>query len=68
MALDALAGVGGSCTWTQRVPWPFPAEMTRREIYALRDASGLSRSGFYQKHFLPVQSGDEIDEIGRKIC
>ena len=65
MTLDALAGVGGSCAWTRRVPWPFPTEMTRREIYALRDASGLSCPGFYQKHFLPVQPADEIDEIGR---
>ncbi|OGO35214.1 MAG: hypothetical protein A2W35_10940 [Chloroflexi bacterium RBG_16_57_11] len=65
MALDALSGVGGSCAWTQRVAWPFPPEMTRREIYALRDVSGLSRPDFYRKHFTPVQPGEEIDEIGR---
>lgn len=65
MAVDALSGVGGSCAWTQRVPWPFPPEMTRREIYALRDASGLSRNAFYRAYFRQVQPADETDELER---
>jgi ADP-ribose pyrophosphatase YjhB (NUDIX family) len=63
MALDALTGAGGSCAWTQRVPWPFPPAMTRSEIYALRDASGLSRTAFYRAYFRQVQPGDETDEL-----
>jgi ADP-ribose pyrophosphatase YjhB (NUDIX family) len=65
MALDALAGVGGSSAWTQNVPWPFPPEMNRRDIYAIRDSSGLLRSEFYRKHFPPVSPQDETDELGR---
>jgi 8-oxo-dGTP pyrophosphatase MutT (NUDIX family) len=65
MALDALAGVGGSYAWTQNVPWPFPPEMNRREIYTTRDSSGLSHSEFYRKHFPPVRPEDETDELGR---
>jgi hypothetical protein len=39
--------------------------MTRREIYALRDASGLSRNAFYRAYFRQVQPADETDELER---
>ena len=59
---DALTGVGGSAVWRQEYPWPFPTEMKRREIYQLRDESGLARQEFYLKHF-PQGEYPEILEI-----
>jgi ADP-ribose pyrophosphatase YjhB (NUDIX family) len=61
--LDAFNGVGGSLSWTQRAAWPFPVEMTRQQIYALRDQSGLARREFYWHHFQPMQPGDETDDL-----
>jgi ADP-ribose pyrophosphatase YjhB (NUDIX family) len=63
-ALDALAGVGGGSAWRYCTTWPFSPTITRREIYALRDRSGLSRSEFYYQHFKPFGPGDEILEVG----
>lgn len=49
---DALAGVGGSAVWNQRVPWPFPANLTgSAALYAARDASDLPRRAFFLRHF-----------------
>lgn len=48
--LDALNDVTGA-VWTQYTAWPFPIEMTRKELYQMRDQSGLSRLDFYLKHF-----------------
>ncbi len=62
-ALDAFQGVGGGAVWTQPLAWPFPPDMTRRQTYALRDQSGLSRSEFYWQHFRPFQPGEEINEL-----
>ena len=36
---------------TQRLPWPFPTDLTRQALYRLRDESGLSRQEFFVKHF-----------------
>jgi ADP-ribose pyrophosphatase YjhB (NUDIX family) len=48
---DALRGVGGSAAWRLDMAWPFPPEMTRKDIYRMRDESGLTRLDFYQKTF-----------------
>jgi ADP-ribose pyrophosphatase YjhB (NUDIX family) len=48
---DALTGVGGSAVWRQEYPWPFPTDMKRREIYRLRDESGLQRQDFFRQYF-----------------
>jgi len=61
--LDAFAGIGGSLAWTQHAGWPFPPEMTRQQIYARRDQSGLARREFYWRHFRPWQAGEEVDEL-----
>jgi len=42
--------------------------MKRSQIYALRDASGLSPAAFYRQHFRPVQPDDEVDELGVEPC
>lgn len=31
--------------------WPFDKKMTRKELYEMRDQSGLSRKDFYEKYF-----------------
>ncbi len=60
---DALAGVGGSAVWSQNLPWPFSPSITRSDIYALRDRSGLSRAEFYRRYFRPPQPEDEVDDL-----
>jgi ADP-ribose pyrophosphatase YjhB (NUDIX family) len=40
--------------------WPFDQQLTRAEIYALRDQSGLSRQQFYLQHWARLQPG--VDE------
>jgi ADP-ribose pyrophosphatase YjhB (NUDIX family) len=58
--VDALNNVGGSVAWTQHVP--YPSGMTRQELYAHRDQSGLSRYDFFKQMNQP---GQEILEVGR---
>ena len=54
--LDALGGAGGNI-WSHEVEWPFAPDITRQELYALRDRSGLTRQEFYIQHMLSI--GDE---------
>jgi ADP-ribose pyrophosphatase YjhB (NUDIX family) len=54
--LDALGGASGNI-WSYEVAWPFAPDITRKELYALRDRSGLSRQEFYVQHMLSI--GDE---------
>ena len=54
--LDALGGAGGN-VWSYEMAWPFAPDITRRELYALRDRSGLSRQEFYTRHMPSI--GDE---------
>ncbi len=58
---DALQGVGGSVVWSQDRVWPFEHDMTRAELYALRDRSGLSRAAFYTEYL--GRPGDERQEV-----
>lgn len=43
---DAFNGITGKQQIEHRA-WAFDSEITRKELYALRDASGLGRKGFY---------------------
>lgn len=61
---DALTGIGGSAVWTQDVPWP-QHNPTRWELYAQRDASGLSRAEFFDVTF---PKGSEHADIEGKAC
>ena len=55
---DANAGVGGSAAWTLDFLNPFPG-LSRSEVYALRDQSGLGRAEFFTKHIdNPGLNGD----------
>lgn len=62
---DALAGVGGSVAWRQVQPWPFEEDMTRRQFYARRDQSDLSRQDFFLTYF-DENTANEILEVGPK--
>jgi ADP-ribose pyrophosphatase YjhB (NUDIX family) len=60
---EAAAGVGGSAVWTLDVPWPFPPDVTRAEVYAIRDRSGLARAEFARRHFNRRGPGGERSEV-----
>ena len=47
---DLFAGVGGSAAWRQNVAAQ-PGATTREALYALREASGLSRTEFYHWYY-----------------
>lgn len=48
--VDVVQGVGGSVVRSQGQVWPFERSLTRPELYALRDGSGLSRRAFYARY------------------
>ena len=65
--LDALHGLGGSVVRSQYAPWPFEQGITRRELYAMRDQSGLSRQQFYMRHFeQPETNNWKLDVDGTR--
>jgi ADP-ribose pyrophosphatase YjhB (NUDIX family) len=63
-AEHALQGVGGGVAWTQYSPRPLLPPLTRQEIYAMRDLSGLSRAEFYRRNFGDFDPGSETLEVG----
>ena len=63
MIADALDGAAG-VAWSLSQPWPFESYLSRREIYALRDQSGLSRQQFYLRYFERSEPEDDILEVG----
>ena len=57
---DAFSGACGLAR-SHITPSPFDQPLTRQELYAMRDQSGLCKAEFYTRHFaLP---GDEPLEI-----
>ena len=60
--LDALHGVTG-VVWTQNDHWPFARDLSRAELYALRDRSGLSRREFYLQTFGHLHPKEEQLEV-----
>jgi ADP-ribose pyrophosphatase YjhB (NUDIX family) len=60
---DAMEGTSG-VAWTQHA-WPFKKEMTRQEIYQLRDRSGLTRQEFYRRYFDQPSAKIEKLEVGK---
>ncbi len=55
---DALDGVVGAARVIAG-GWPFDQQLTRAEIYALRDRSGLSRHQFYLQHWARLRPGED---------
>lgn len=54
----------GSRVWTQDMPWPFNAKLTREQLYALRDQKQLSRPELYRRYFGAPGPGGEVLEVG----
>ncbi len=48
---DTFDKTPAAVTRTQTITWPFSSNLTRKELYGLRDQSGLSRQVFYQQNF-----------------
>ena len=66
MIVDVLAGIGGSVAWCMGLVWPFDQSMSRWDVYALRDRSGLSRQAFYLEHFRnATHSGNRLEVKGK---
>lgn len=61
---DAFNEKGGCVVWSQRSIWPFDPKLNRKEIYALRDQSGLARSEFYQRYFSSFEQDQMVLEVG----
>ncbi len=62
--LDAFSGVGGGVAWSQEIESPFPPDITRAELYRLRDQSGLSRRDFYLETLGKMDKIKETREVG----
>ncbi len=62
MIADAFMDTLVPTAWKLITPAPFGA-MHYLELYALRDASGLSRKDFYMKHFGNSDEYQEIREV-----
>ena len=62
--LDALSEQAGASVWLQHVPFAPVDVENRRDLYALRDASGLERLAFYERYFgWAASEGDRL-EVG----
>ena len=64
---DTFDGVGGSLLWRQEIGWPFAAGLSRREIYSLRDQSGLGRAEFFRRYLEKVGPLVEELEVGDSL-
>lgn len=60
---DAVGGVSGIVSVRDSV-WPFEHGMTREELYALRDRSGLSRQQFYLQFIDNVTENETVEVPG----
>ena len=59
---DAFDGVSG-VAWSQASAYPFDLNITRAEMYRLRDESGLSRRDFYFTTLGKITDAREILEL-----
>lgn len=57
---DVVHGVTGAI-WKHSTGWNLPENVTRDELYRLRDASGLPRAEFYRQYLAPA--GADICEV-----
>ncbi len=63
---DALAGVCGAI-WTHNSEWNFPPDVSRDDLYHLRDQSGLSPAEFYLERVAKGLPGGHRLEVEGKI-
>lgn len=59
---DAIGGVTG-CVKTERVSALGMSKLSRAELYALRDQSGVSRREFYRRSIPPLKSRSVTTEV-----
>lgn len=59
----AFARIGGAVVWRQPGFWNLPAGLSRQQIYALRDRSGLSRRQFYFKYLGEYDAAAQVLEV-----
>jgi ADP-ribose pyrophosphatase YjhB (NUDIX family) len=60
--LDAVEGKSGMA-WTQDAIWPFADVDRLYDTYAKRDASGLGRTEYFERHFSGIGPGGEQMEL-----
>ncbi len=60
---DALDGVAGQASSRDSV-WPFDVAVTRPDLYAMRDESGLGRSEFYRQFAARVTEDETVEVAG----
>jgi 8-oxo-dGTP pyrophosphatase MutT (NUDIX family) len=64
MIQDAFSGARG-LVWSQNARWPYDRDLSRAEIYAMRDRSGLGRAEFYERCMTPADWQDQTLESGQ---
>jgi 8-oxo-dGTP diphosphatase len=63
--MDALNGVTGA-VWTHDSQWNLQAGLTRPQLYALLEQSGLSPAEFYLTRLAkPISGGDRLEVAGK---
>jgi ADP-ribose pyrophosphatase YjhB (NUDIX family) len=63
-----FAGFGGSVACSNGASWPFDDNVSRAQLYAQRDESGLSRADFYVQHlYKSSYEHDTIEVAGQRI-
>jgi ADP-ribose pyrophosphatase YjhB (NUDIX family) len=60
---DAFNGIGGGVVWAQTVNYPFDRDISRAEMYRLRDESGLSRRDYYFETLGKMTNAQEMLEV-----
>jgi ADP-ribose pyrophosphatase YjhB (NUDIX family) len=60
--VDAFSDAQGY-VWSHEITWPFETDITRQELYAMRDESGLSRQQFYIQRLLEHGEGEMTLEL-----
>ena len=66
---DAVNGVGGSVVWLQKTVFPLGSElaqMSRQELYRLRDRGKLPLEQLYSQIFRRPKPEDEVLEVGEE--
>ena len=64
---DALNNIGGGVAWKQVVTPTIEGIKNRKELYDIRDKSGLSRVEFYKQVFKSLETVDEIVQVGTSM-
>lgn len=64
MIADSRHTTGGAVVRSLDMDWPLARDMTRQELYELRDRSGLPRVEFYRRYLYPSADVENRLEIG----